>query len=100
MRIDSGNQFARAERLHKVVVRASLQTFYTAFFTRARREQNDGDLTERWIVAHSAEQAEAVEPWHHDVGEDQVRRVSPHGFKSRFAIGDCLHLKAAGQQPA
>ena len=76
LRIDARQQLPRAEGLGDVVVRASRDAFDAGFLPGPRGQKDDGDRTKSWIGAQFAKQAEAIEPWHHDVAQHEVRRVS------------------------
>ena len=88
--VDARQQLARAERLDQVVVGSGIEPFDPRLLAGARREQDHRDVAGRGVGAQLAQEPEAVEPRHHDVGEDEVRpalargrqRASPSGTAS------------------
>ena len=64
---------AAPARLGDIVVRASRDAFDAGFLPGPRGQKDDGDRTESWIGAQFAKQAEAIEPWHHEVAQHEVR---------------------------
>ena len=52
------------------------------------------------VLAQRAQQAEAVEPRHHDVRQDEIRFLRPDRLQRRDAVGDDLDVPSRLEQPA
>jgi hypothetical protein len=93
-------QLARRERLDQVVVRAGIESLHARFLSGPGRQKHHRDIAELHIGADRAQQTEAVEAWHHHVGQDQVGRLLVRGAQRRLAVGGELDLVAALLQQA
>jgi hypothetical protein len=97
---DAGEQLPRRERLDEVVVGARLEPLARGLFAGPGRDQDHGEGGERGVGPDLAEQAEAVEPGHHHVGQDQVRPPPPRRLQRGLPVDHGLDVKAAGEEPA
>jgi hypothetical protein len=70
LRLDPGKQLAARERLGQVIVRAGLQAFDLRVLADTGRQQHDRQRASLVAGAEAADQAEAVQIGHHDVGND------------------------------
>ncbi len=75
VRADAGEQLARAERLDEIVIGARTKAFDARFLAGTRRQHDDGHGPCPRVGANRRQQAEAVEPRHHDVREHEVREL-------------------------
>ena len=101
MRLDSGQQFARAERLDQIVVRAGMHSLDPRLFTRTRRKQNDRNVSEIRVGTKFAQQPEAVQPRHHHVCQHQVGPACLCRAQCRQPVANGLYLVTVlYQQPA
>ena len=100
VRLDPGDQFARAERLDEVVIRAGLHVLDARFLAGAGREQDDRHFAQPRIGTQRAQQAEAIQPGHHDIAEHEVGRVGVRRLQGGLPVGNRLHVKAPAQQAA
>src|SRR5579872_1970690 len=92
--LDASRQFARAERLHEVIIRTGMDAFEFVVLACARRKENKWSLLKRRIGAQFAQQAETIQPGHHHVAKDKIRLTFASGGKGRLAVGDCRHVEA------
>ena len=83
---DTGQQFLGAERLDQIVVGPGLHALDPALLARAGRQHDDRQAAGARVGPQCSQQAEAVEPGHHHVGQDQVRRLLDGRRKGRLAI--------------
>ena len=89
MRADPGHQLARRERLGQVVVGAGIEPLDARLPRPARAEADHGVSLRSASSARSAlQQREAVEPRHHDVGEDQIGALPARRGQRLLAVGD------------
>ena len=79
LRLDARHQLARRERLDQVVVGAGVEPSTRASSPARADSMMTGTSRSAVVGAHAAQQAEAVEPRHHHVGEDQVGRLARGG---------------------
>ena len=100
MRADAREQLAGRERLDEVVVGARVEAFDARLFAGARRQQHDRHVRRRGIGAQRREQPEAVEPRHHHVGEDEIRRVRRAAASAGLAVGDGFDAVVRREQVA
>ena len=98
--VHAGQEFARGERLRQVVVGLGVEALHPRIFARARRQHDDGQVAQLGVVAHFAQEAEAVEARHHDVGQHQIGLARPHRRQRLHAVRDRLHLPSRSEQPA
>ena len=84
---DARQQLARAERLDEIVVGAHPQAFDLGFLAGARRQDDHRHAAQLGIGAQLLQQPEAVEPRHHDVGEDQIGTRAPRCRQRLLAVG-------------
>ena len=93
-------ELARGKRFGQVVVGSRLQPFDLRLVARARGEDHHRDGARFGLGAQAPQQLEAVDPGHHRVGQDQVRRPRRHGGQRGGAIGDGLDVIRRLEQPA
>src|ERR1700761_9394204 len=79
MRLDAGNEFARAERLNEIVISVSAHSFYPGLFAGTRGQQNNGDGAELRIRTKFAQKPKSVEARHHDVRQHQIGLARSYG---------------------
>jgi hypothetical protein len=72
--------------LREVVVREDLETVQPVVEGRFRREEDDRNAARERVRLESATDFEAVEPRHHHVEEDEVRRVAANLLQSLDAV--------------
>jgi hypothetical protein len=99
MRPHSGDELARAERLHQVVVSAGRPSVDSRFLAGTCREQQHRDRPQRWIAANFFQQAKAIHRRHHDVGEDQIGGLAPGRCQRGDPITHRLDLVLGEQHP-
>jgi hypothetical protein len=93
--VDPGQQFARIERLGKVVVRAHFQPENLIDVLAARGEHDDRHLRFR---ADLAAQAEAVFTRQHHVEDDEVDAMVGHRPDHFASVGRRRHVVGVGAQ--
>ena len=65
----------------------------------ARADSSMTGMCARRLGPQRAQQAEAVEPGHHHVGDDQVRRLSRRQCSASRPLPHDLDVAASSQQP-
>ena len=98
--VDAGDQFPRGEGLRQIVVGAGVEAFHARLLAGPRRQHDHGQVAQRRVGSQLAQQAEAVEARHHDVGQHEVRLPRADRRQRRVAVGDRLHVPARSEQPA
>jgi hypothetical protein len=95
LRAYAGDDFARAERLAHVVVRAKLQPQQAVdlFDPRGQHDHRNGRKR-----AQFATDAESVEAGQHQVEQDQVRRVLPNPRDRGIAALQMIDAESVGDQ--
>jgi len=91
-------ELAGAERLDEIVIRARLEPFDRGLLSGARREEDHRECAGGLRLAERAEERQAVEARHHDVGQDEIRRLPAHGLERRDSIPDALHVVARREE--
>ncbi len=98
--VDPRQQLAPGEGLDQVVVGAGVQPLDLGLLPRAGGQHYDGRAGQRRVGPDRPQEAEAVEPGHHHVGQHQVWRGLPRRLQGGLAVaerGDDIAL--ALQQP-
>ena len=98
--LDPRQKLAGGERLDQVIVGAGPQPVHLGFLAGAGGEQDDRRIPGRLVRAHCRQKAEAVEPRHHDVGQDEVGLQGARRGQRRLAVGRALDPVAGGAQQA
>ena len=97
--IHPGQQLARREGLDQVVVGAPRQAFDASLLSSPGRQGDHGQVAQAVFVAHTADQAEAIQARHHHVGQQQIRTALAHGFECFEPVGHD-HAVVLGPQKA
>ena len=84
--IDTGQELILIKRLRQIIIRSCVETFDARLRARAGRDENHRGRTKSPILANSFQQIGTAHPWHHDVGEDQVRMQGPGLFQCLCSI--------------
>ena len=91
-RVDARHQLAHGEGLGDVVIGAQLQSPHAVGLLRACGEHDHGnvDATAAQLMAH----VPAAHTGHHDVEQDQIRRLAARQVQARLCIGGGKGLEA------
>ena len=92
MRLDSGDKFARAERLDNVIVCAESKRANLIHVLKTRRYHQNGDV-ER--LAHVAADGKAVRPWQHDIEQEKTIVSAQCQAFALIPIRRNIHSKAS-----
>ena len=98
MRRQPRHQFPRGKRLNQIVICPGGQPLQPALFPGPRGEQNHRDGPGLRARAQFAQQPESIQPRHHHIAENQVRRMIARHLQSVFAIADGLYPVSSAQQ--
>ncbi len=90
-RFDAGQQFARTERLHHVIVAADFETDHAIDFVAAGGKKNHRHIGKR---AHDPADFEPVDIRQSDIENDETRRGVPRDFRRFASTLGRLHLVA------
>ncbi len=98
-RVDPGDELPRREGFDEVVVGAGSQALEAGLFAGARREHDHRNRLGRGRLPDLLEQAKAVEPRHHHVGEDQAGPELTDLGEGREPVGRDLDAPVLAQEP-
>ena len=85
---DARQQLAQAEWLGDVIVGAEFEAGDAVDLVLAGGEHQDRRIT---LLAQDAADRESVQPWQHDVEDDQIGAVAPRPIQRRHAIAGVQH---------
>jgi hypothetical protein len=86
--LDARHQFLGAEGLGEIVVGAGADPFGAGFLAGARGDQHDGNVAQGGVRTQLAQQAEAVNHGHDDIGENDIGTAQARGIEGRGSVGD------------
>src|SRR5258706_363283 len=93
-RFDARQQFAGAERLGDVIIRAHLQAHNAIGFIAPRGEHQNGETIQRVIPANFPANVEPGNLGKHEVEKQQIRRRLLQSIETAGAVKGRLNLKA------
>ena len=96
---DAREQLALAERFDEVVVGAGLNSFDSTLFSRPGGQEYHRHRGRLRVIPQRPKQPESIQPRHHHVAEDEIRRTCRRRGEGRSAIRHGVHHVAAAQQP-
>ena len=82
----------------QIIVCPGLHSFDPALFACSCRKQDDGQVPCARIVPNRLQQAETVQPGHHDIGQHELRQSAPNRGQRGFSIGHRLDVKLVAEQ--
>src|SRR5579871_2720881 len=100
VRVYARYELAGGERFCQIVIGSRIQAFDPGFLAGARRQYDDRKITQVVIAPKLAQQAEAVEARHHDVGKYQIRFASSDCVESVLTICHGIHLPPRPEESA
>jgi hypothetical protein len=95
----TGQQLPGTERFHEVVIGPGLHAFDPALFPGTGRQHDDRHVSCAGVGAEFFQQTESVQPGHHHVGQDQIRRPFPCRHQRCLSVRHDLRSELLGQKP-
>ena len=97
-RLDARHEFARAERLGDVIVRAHLQAEHLVHLRGARGQDQDGHAARGVVGAQQAAHLQTRQPGEHDVENDERRPLPGRQVEADLAVAGLDHGEPFGFQ--
>lgn len=96
----AGDELLGGEGLHEVVVRACGEALHGGLLAGPGGDEEHGDGSGVGVLAHRAQEPEAVEARHHDVRHHEVGALGVEGLEGGQAVGGRLHRPPFPQELA